>query len=266
MLKPILQLGAIVVLFFLIWFGIDRIDWMTIFQVEKTSKNIEEKLGELYWDILKKVNKEITDKEVVAPLDSLLTRICERNDIDRKKIKLHLVDKDEVNAFALPDYHMVVYTGLIDECENEAELCGIMAHELAHLEKGHIMQKLVKEIGLSVLLSMTSGNGNPEIIRQAVKVLTSSAYDRKLETEADLAGAEYLIKAGIDPESFAAFMFRTSEQEKGLPDQLFWVSTHPGSEERTQAILDYIEDREVNVEMILDSTQWLTLKENLSKD
>ena len=153
MLKPILQFGAIAALFFLVWFGLDRIDWMTIFQVEKTTKNIEEKLGDLYWDILKKVNDEITDKDVVAPIDSLLTRICERNDIDREKIKLHLVDKDEVNAFALPDYHMVVYTGLIEDCENEAELCGI-----------------IKEIGLSVLLSMTSGNGNPEIIKQAVKV------------------------------------------------------------------------------------------------
>ena len=266
MLKPILQFGAIAALFFLVWFGLDRIDWMTIFQVEKTTKNIEEKLGDLYWDILKKVNDEITDKDVVAPIDSLLTRICERNDIDREKIKLHLVDKDEVNAFALPDYHMVVYTGLIEDCENEAELCGIIAHELAHLEKGHIMQKLVKEIGLAVLISMTSGNGSPEIIKQAVKVLTSSAYDRKLETEADLTGAEYLINAGIDPEAFAAFMFRMSEQEKSLPDQLYWVSTHPGSEERTQAILDYIEDREVKVEMILDSTQWNMLKENLLKD
>jgi len=170
MLKPILQFGAIAALFFLVWFGLDRIDWMTIFQVEKTTKNIEEKLGDLYWDILKKVNDEITDKDVVAPIDSLLTRICERNDIDREKIKLHLVDKDEVNAFALPDYHMVVYTGLIEDCENEAELCGIIAHELAHLEKGHIMQKLVKEVGLAVLISMTSGNGNPEIIKQAVKV------------------------------------------------------------------------------------------------
>jgi beta-barrel assembly-enhancing protease len=264
MLKPILQFGAIVAIFFLVWFGLDRIDWMTLFQVEKASKNIEEKLGELYWDILNKVNDEITDKEVVAPLDSLLTRICERNDIDREKIKLHLVDKDEVNAFALPDYHMVVYTGLIQDCENEAELCGIIAHELAHLEKGHIMQKLVKEIGLSVLLSMTSGNGNPEIIKQAVKVLTSSAYDRKLETEADLTGAEYLINAGIDPEAFAAFMFRMSEQEEGLPDQLFWVSTHPGSEERTTAILEYIADKDFTEEMVLDSVAWQRLKSNLS--
>lgn len=266
MLKPILQFILIAVSFLGIWFGLSRIDWMTLFQVEQASKNLEEKLGELSWDLFKNLNKEISDTRIISPVDSLLTRICERNDIDRDRIKLHLVDKDEVNAFALPDHHMVVYSGLIEDCENEAELCGIIAHELAHLEKGHIMQKLVKEIGLSVLISMTSGNGNPEIIRQAVKVLTSSAYDRRLESEADLVGAEYLINAGIDPEAFAEFMFRMSAQERNLPDQLYWISTHPGSEDRTAAILDYIKDREVDTEMVLDSTTWITLKEDLSKE
>lgn len=266
MLKPILQFILIAVSFLGIWFGLSRIDWMTLFQVEQASKNLEEKLGELSWDLFKNLNKEISDTKIISPVDSLLTRICERNDIDRDRIKLHLVDKDEVNAFALPDHHMVVYSGLIEDCENEAELCGIIAHELAHLEKGHIMQKLVKEIGLSVLISMTSGNGNPEIIRQAVKVLTSSAYDRRLESEADLVGAEYLINAGINPEAFAEFMFRMSAQERNLPDQLYWISTHPGSEDRTAAILDYIKDREVDTEMVLDSTTWITLKEDLSKE
>jgi predicted Zn-dependent protease len=266
MVKPLLQFILLVISFLAIWFGLSRIDWMTLFQVEKATKNVEEKLGDLYWDILKKVNDEITDDSLVSPLDSLVTRICSRNDIDREKIKLHLVDKDEINAFALPDNHIVVFSGLIEECQNEAELCGVLAHEMAHLEKGHIMEKLVKEIGLSVLLSMTSGNGNPEMIRQAVKVLTSSAYDRNLEMEADLAGADYLINAGIDPEAFANFMFRMAADEKDIPDQFYWVSTHPGSEERTQAILDYISEREWKTEAVLDSAQWATLKEDLNKD
>lgn len=263
MLKPLLQFVLIVISFFGIWFGLSRIDWMTLFQVEKATKNVEEKLGDLYWDILKKVNDEITNDSLVSPLDSLVTRICERNAIDRGKIKLHLVDKDEINAYALPDYHVVVFSGLIGACENEGELCGVIAHELAHLEKGHIMDKLVKEIGLSVLLSMTSGNGNPEMIRQAVKVLTSSAYDRKLEMEADLAGADYMLQAGINPESFANFMFRMAEHEKHLPEQLFWISTHPGSEERTKAILDYVAGRKFDEEIILDSTQWVVFKEKV---
>jgi predicted Zn-dependent protease len=229
MLKPLLQLALMAICFLGLWFGLTRIDWMTVFNVEEKSQNAEKKLGELYWDILKNMHEEITDKEVTASVDSLITRICTRNDINSEKIKLHLVAKDDINAFALPDYHIVVFSGLIQACENEAELCGVLAHELAHLEKGHIMDKLVKEIGLSVLLSMTTGSGSPEIIRQAIKVLTSSAYDRKLESEADRVGVDYLINAGIDPEGFAELMFRMAADEKDLPDHLFWITTHPGS-------------------------------------
>jgi predicted Zn-dependent protease len=263
MVKTILQFVLIAACFFAMWFGLSRIDWMTLFNVEEKSKGIEEKLGELYWDLIKTMNDEIEDDEVISPVDSLISRICERNDIDRKKIKLHLVSSDEVNAFALPDNHMVVFTGLIEECRNEAELCGVIAHELAHLEKGHIMDKLIKEIGLSVLLSMTTGSGRPEIIRQAVKVLTSSAYDRKLEMEADQVGTEYLINAGINPEAFATLMFRMASREKDLPDELFWITTHPGSEERTKAILDHASEKEFKEEIILDSIQWTSLKESI---
>jgi beta-barrel assembly-enhancing protease len=266
MAKLFLQLILIVASFFGLWLAIGQVDWMTMFKVEKATQNVEEKLGELYWDIFKNMEDEVTDTKVISAVDSLLTRICDRNDIDREKIKLHLINKDEVNAFALPDDHLVIFSGLIADCENESELCGVIAHELAHLEKGHIMKKLVKEVGLSVLLSMTTGNGNPEIIQQAIKVLTSSAYDRNLEREADLSGADYLINAGIDPEGFAQFMFRMSTQEQDVPEQLFWISTHPGSEQRTKDILDYIDGREVKVEMVLDSTQWLTLKENLTAE
>lgn len=95
---------------------------------------------------------------VLAPLDSLLSHLCEANDIERDKIKLHVVQSNEVNAFAFPDNHLVVFTSLIAKCENQEELCGVMAHEIAHMQKGHIMKKLVKEVGLSALVGMASGD------------------------------------------------------------------------------------------------------------
>ncbi len=70
------------------------------------------------------------------------------NDIDRDKIKVHLLFKDEVNAFALPDGHLVIFSGLILESENPEELSGVLAHELAHIELNHVMTKLMREVGL----------------------------------------------------------------------------------------------------------------------
>ena len=142
---------------------------------------------------------------VLAPLDSLLSHLCEANDIERDKIKLHVVQSNEVNAFAFPDNHLVVFTSLIAKCENQEELCGVMAHEIAHMQKGHIMKKLVKEVGLSALVGMASGGQSGEVLRSTAKLLSSTAYDRTLESEADKTAVFYLLQSGINPEPLVNF-------------------------------------------------------------
>ncbi len=263
MKKLFIQLLIILFLFYTTWFVLYQVDWMRIFNVEQTTKKTEEKLGDLYWDLLKKTENEIQSISIVSPIDTLINHICLKNEIDRTKIKFHLLKKDEVNAFALPNNHLVVYSGLIDECENEAELCGVLCHEIAHLEKQHVMKKLGKEVGLAVLISMATGNGNSAIAKQTLKLLSSSAYDRNLETEADLTATDYLINANIDPEPYANFLFRLSK-ENNLPKQISWISTHPDSEERSMKIIQYVENRKTIKDSILTSNQWNSLKEKIN--
>lgn len=222
------------------WALLSQVDWMRVLKIEQTTKNTEEKIGDLFWDLLSKTENEVTSTSVVGPIDSMLSIICTKNNIDRERIKFHLLRKDEINAFALPNHHLVIYSGLIAACESEAELYGVICHEMAHLEKGHVMNKLVKEIGLSVLISMSTGNGNSQVIKEALKLLSSSAYDRSLETEADLAAVDYMVKAGIDPEPFANFLYRLSNQTNHLPRQIYWISTHPESKERAEKVIEHI--------------------------
>src|SRR5690606_22581823 len=120
----------------------------------------------------------------------LLDHLCRENQIDRKKIKLHVLRKSDINAFALPDNHLVFYSGLIESAHSEAEVLGVMGHELAHLEKRHVMKKLAKELGLTAIITMTTGNKGGQTIQQVVKLLSSSAYDRELEREADKTAVE----------------------------------------------------------------------------
>jgi predicted Zn-dependent protease len=147
-MKALIQFLAIVFSFVMIWLSLSLIDWRTVLHIEDASNTTEEKLGDLIWESIQKTEDIITKDTVLAPLDSILNHICDKNDIDRKDIKLHLIRKDEINAFALPDNHLVVYTGLIEACTNEAELAGVLCHELAHIQKRHVMKKLVKEVGL----------------------------------------------------------------------------------------------------------------------
>ena len=232
---------------------------MSLFKVEQAKSATETKLGDLFWDLFNQ-GKEIRDKEITAPLDSLLSKICSANGTVQTQIKLHVVRSEEVNAFALPDKHLVIFSGLIAAAENEGELCGVISHELAHIEKNHVMKKLVKEIGLSTLISMTTGAGG-EIAKEAVRVLSSSAYDRNLEKEADIKAVDYLIKAGINPEPFANFLYKIGDEKQSeLSRHLSWINTHPDPKVRAEYIIEYADGKPQKDQPVLSQETWEKLK------
>lgn len=261
--RAIIQFLVLVVLFAGAYFGLSRINWVSVFKIKETANSTEQKLGEVYWDLFKSTEQEIIKPSIKNKLDSLVTFVCQKNKIDRSKIKLHLLQKDEINAFTLPDNYLVVYSGLITSSENEAELLGVLCHELAHIEKNHVMKKLVKEAGLSLLISITTGNAGGQVITETAKVLSSTAYDRELEREADITSVDFLLKAGIDPEPFANFLYRLSESEKNTPKQAFWISTHPDSKERAESIVAYIKGKKIRKNSILSNSSWTKLKTDL---
>jgi len=248
-----------------LWLIMSRIDWMSALKVKKATQNTEVKIGEMVWNLMKNSEKEIIIPAILLPVDSILNQICTKNKIDRATIKFHLLNKDEINAFSLPDNHLVVFSGLVNKCENESELAGVLCHELAHLRKKHIMNKLVKELGLSVLITASAGNGSSGTIREALKRLSSSAYDRNLESEADMAAVDYLINAEIDPEPFANFLYRLSDKDKNLPTQLQWISNHPDSKQRANKILESFKNRTIIKTSILGDSSWKSLKKRLGQ-
>jgi predicted Zn-dependent protease len=265
MKKAILQ-GIISILFFFgTWFVLTKIDWVTVLKVQKVTDKTEEKLGELFWDIFQQTEKENKNPFVVNSIDSIVTQICTANNIDREFIKVHILTKDDINAFALPNGHLIVYSGLIINSDNQQELSGVICHEIAHINLNHVMKKLVKEIGLSVLISMTTGNGGAEIVKETAKMLSSSAFDRSLEKEADIKAVDYLVKARINPEPFADFLFKLSETENEATQYLTWMSTHPDSKERAEYIIEYCKDKKIKYAGSVTKETWDKLKDELKK-
>ncbi|HMP98291.1 MAG TPA: M48 family metallopeptidase [Cyclobacteriaceae bacterium] len=264
-MKTLAQFITIVALFFGTWFLLNKVDWIHLLKVEQISNKTEEKLGKILWDFIKQTEKEKKEKSIQEPVQKLLHHLCENNYIDKKSIKLNIIDKDEINAFALPDRRMVIYTGLINACENEEELLAVMGHELAHIQLNHVMQKLMKEIGLGILIGITGQNQNIATIKEVTKVLSSTAFDRNLEREADFTAVDYLVNASVDPKPFADFMFKISLKEPGLLKQLSWMSTHPASEERAEQILEYIDTLDTEAVPVLGEESWLELKAAVKK-
>lgn len=250
---------SLVVVFFGVWFSLSQIDFVTFFKIDKAKSATEKGLGDLIWDQIKETEDLIVNDSITKSLDKLLKPLCKENGIVRDSLKVHIIQKDEVNAFALPDGHLVVYSGLIEESKNEQALIGVLGHEIAHIEHNHVMKKLSKEIGFSVLMSVTTGNNNIKIIRDIMHTLSSSAYDRSLEKEADIASVGYMLKAKINPAPFADFLYEMSFDNK-LESALSWVNSHPESEERAKYILEYIKGKKVSQKHFLTKLEWDNFK------
>ncbi|MFM9052051.1 MAG: M48 family metallopeptidase [Bacteroidota bacterium] len=260
MIKALIQGVLSVALFLLMWTGLSRIDWVSFFSISEVSDKTEEKLGELFWDLFKSSEMEFKQPFVVNSVDTLVSKICKANHIDRNSIKVHLLEKDDVNAFALPDGHLVIFTGLISEAANQEEFCGVIGHELAHIQEKHVMQKLVNEVGISVLIAMINSGRGSETITQAAKVLSSTAFDRKLEKEADIKAVDYLSTANINPQPFADFLFKLSEKNSEAEQYWTWLSTHPDSKERSEYIVEYCKMKKGPYATPLNDSTWTKVK------
>lgn len=242
-----------------------QVDWMRVFGLHHSI--IEEKLGDVYWDLFSHSEEFIEQPEAVTPIDSMLAVLCRANGIDRNRVQLHLVQSEEINAYACPGDHLVVYTSLVGACTRPEELCGVLAHELAHITSGHVMRKLIKEIGLTTLTVLVSGNGGGEAFGEVMRVLSSTAYDRSLEREADQLAITYLLQSGVDPRPLGDFLLRISADEE-LPSFAEWISTHPDSEKRSRWIYqraDELGTKKSSCAPLMTQEEWDSYQQRMKK-
>ena len=231
-------------LFIVIAFGgcyyvYSKINWSGLFGVKKITENLDEQLGDVFWKSYSAEMVEVKDTKIVEPIQQMVSNICSENKIAPSTINVHVVENKEINAFAMPGRHLVLHTGLIDFADNQEEIAGVIAHEIAHIESGHVVKKLGKEIGLSILMNLTLGDIGGEVVRNALSTITSTAYDRSLEKEADLKAVDYMVAAKLNPTYLASFLEKL-DKESQTPEVLQWVSTHPDSKVRVRYINEKI--------------------------
>ncbi|HKD13130.1 MAG TPA: M48 family metallopeptidase [Candidatus Angelobacter sp.] len=163
-----------------------------------------------------------------------------RNSDAKVPFTIKVVDDDSVNAFALPGGFFYVNTGLILAADEEAELAGVMAHEIAHVAARHATRNATRA-EFANLLSIPLifvGGGIGYAAREAVGIglpITFLKFSRGFEAEADYLGLQYMYKAGYDPNAFVAFFEKLEAQEKKKPGSLAKAfATHPQTPDRIQ--------------------------------
>jgi len=161
-----------------------------------------------------------------------------RNSDAKVPFTIKVVDSDEVNAFALPGGFFYVNSGLILAADDEAELAGVMAHEIAHVAARHATRQMTRgqlaNLGSIPLIFMGGWAGYA--IRSAAGFalpMTFLTFSRGFEAEADYLGLEYMYKTGYDPQAFVSFFEKLQAKEKKKPGSLAKAfSTHPQTPDR----------------------------------
>lgn len=204
MKKIVLQFSVLLIAFFGIWFVFSKVDFIRLLHVKQIKEQSVDQIGKHVWKAFETTNTVIENDTLTEALNRIRDRICNSNQlsIPADSIKIHVLENNEINAFALPGNHLVIYSALIKDCKSAEELAGVMSHEIAHMTRNHVAKKLLKEFGLSVILSSAGSTGGA-VLKQISKLLSSTAYDRTLESEADEYAVEYMINAGIDPANLA---------------------------------------------------------------
>ncbi|MGI9102338.1 MAG: M48 family metallopeptidase [Terriglobales bacterium] len=163
-----------------------------------------------------------------------------RNSDARVPFTIKVIDSDEVNAFALPGGFFYVNSGLILAADDEAELAGVMAHEIAHVAARHATRQMTRGqiANLATIPLIFMGGGLGYAIRSAAGLglpLTFLTFSRGFEAEADYLGLEYMYKSGYDPQAFISFFEKIQAKEKKKPGTLAKAfATHPQTPDRIE--------------------------------
>ncbi|HTA24976.1 MAG TPA: M48 family metallopeptidase [Terriglobales bacterium] len=200
----------------------------------------EIRMGKQYSMMIESSSKMVTDPVVTEYVNRIGQNLV-RNSDAQVPFTIKVIDSDVVNAFALPGGFFYVNSGLILAADEEAELAGVMAHEIAHVCARHAMRQMTRgnwaNIGTIPLIFVGGGIGYA--VRSAAGIglpLTFVSFQRGFEAEADYLGLQYMYKTGYDPQAFVAFFEKIEALEKKKPgtlDKAF--ATHPQTPDRIEA-------------------------------
>jgi len=240
MIKNLLILIGIAIAIFLgiRYFTPKEIDFSNQYPYKK-----EVELGDWVFENVIKKQTLIDNDTITENLDKILAHLSPNIESKKYKYKLTVVDADMINAFALPGGRIVVYRGLIEKLSSAEELASVIAHEIGHIEKRHVVKKLLTALSLNILLS-----GDASVMGEIGNEVTNLSFSRGFEEEADNFAIDLLERSGTDPINLAKlFKVFLNEQEFSPPE---FLSSHPDTEERRKDVLEHKKSKKFKEKLI----------------
>jgi len=215
---------------------------------------------------------KVVDDPIVAEYVNRIGQNLVRNSDAKVPFTIKVLDTEEINAFALPGGFFFVNSGLILKADTEAELAGVMAHEIAHVACRHGTRQATRgnlmQIG-AIAASIALGGWTGYAIRQGAGLAIPMGYlafSRSFEAEADHYGLQYMYKAGYDPVAFVDFFEKIETLEKKKPGTVSKIfSSHPMTDDRiklSQKEIDH--DLPAKPEYVVTTSEFNDVKARLA--
>lgn len=182
-------------------------------------------------------------QQYVNKVGKAVARVVPRQDM---KYSFAVVQSNEVNAWAAPGGFVFITTGALAQMSDEAELAGVLAHELAHVNEQHMVRMLQRASLFEGLMEgVAAGTGEDlqkynQVLNLGTEILFDKGLDRNMEYEADLVGMEFATLAGYDPGGLPRFLRTLAPRSANAPGS--WLgSTHPSIENRLERVDQFLQ-------------------------
>jgi predicted Zn-dependent protease len=186
-------------------------------------------------EVEKQMGGRIADEGLQAYIDNIGQRVAHVSHKAEWEYHFVALEDKSVNAFALPGGYVFITRGMLKKLETEAQLSAILGHEIIHIVARHSSANISREIGIEIVLSAVTSDETPQAVLTAAgltRQILGLRYSRKDEREADLAGLDYMVRAGYNAYGMIETMQMLQDEQGTRPVEFF--STHPAPENRIE--------------------------------
>jgi Zn-dependent protease with chaperone function len=229
--------SVVAVLALLVWLCNLAVDGAVSALVKRVPPQMEQQLGD---ETLAEVQQEMAfleDSNRVAQLAALIAPLTNAVTLGTNGLKLFIAEESDPNAFALPGGYVIVTTGMLDLVDRPEELLGVLAHELAHVERKHGIRSVISGAGPFLIFGVLLGGrgGVVGLLGNVTDAMVRSGFSQEYETEADEVGWQILLASKVDPRGMidAFRKLQANEvQQESHDDTPQAFSSHPAVEKR----------------------------------
>jgi predicted Zn-dependent protease len=202
-------------------------------------------------EFLKSYGGELRDAEIVAYVRGLGHQLAKSSEMPKLPWEFHVVDSAEINAFALPGGKIFVSRGLLEELDSEAELAGVLGHEIGHVTAEHIGQQMSRRLAVlaaATAVGAVAAHRDEDWLRalgigaQVGGAVYLLKFGRDQELQADALGVRYMTRVGYNPEGQEEVLKTLDRVAKHSTRPPEFLSTHPYPETRVREIDGLIDE------------------------